>query len=111
MKQPIPKNINKKNKKNNKTIVTKQPYSKKHTHKYGTSKLEIDFAKNFLDANGIKYIYQYEAKEIGRYFDFAVTSYNNKNYIMESKDGIECVKQEGQPFDIAFFIEVDGDYW
>jgi hypothetical protein len=30
---------------------------------------------------------------------------------MENKDGINSVKQEGQYFDVSFFIEVDGDYW
>ena len=79
--------------------------------KYGTSKLEFDFAREFLDKNNIVYIYQYEAKEIGRFFDFAITSYRDKNYLMENKDGINSVKQEGQYFDVSFFIEVDGDYW
>lgn len=82
----------------------------KGNQQYGTSKLERDFAHDFLDANGINYIYQYELKEIGRYMDFAVTSYD-KQYIMEEKDGLVCVKQEGQPFEVSFFIEVDGGYF
>jgi len=79
--------------------------------KYGTSKLESDFAREFLDKIGVKYIYQYEAKDIGRFFDFAVTAYNNINFIMEEKDGIECVKQEGQNFPVSFLIEVDGGFY
>lgn len=79
--------------------------------KYGTSKLESDFAREFLDKIGAKYIYQYEAKDIGRFFDFAVTAYNNINFIMEEKDGIECVKQEGQNFPVSFLIEVDGGFY
>lgn len=43
--------------------------------KYGTSKLEERFARDFLDKLGIPYIYQYEAKSIGRFFDFRVKPY------------------------------------
>lgn len=44
---------------------------KKTTHpKYGTSKLEDYFAENFLDVLGVKYVRQFEAKEIGRFYDF-----------------------------------------
>ena len=79
--------------------------------KYGTSKLELDFARDFLDKLDVKYIYQYEAKDIGRFFDFAVTSYNDVNFIMEEKDGITCIKQEGQNVPISFLIEVDGGFY
>lgn len=53
---------------------------------YGTSKLELKFAKEFLDVLGVKYIYQFKAVEIGRYIDFYIPSAN-----------------------ICF--EIDGDYW
>ena len=43
-----------------------------HHPKYGTSKLEEDFARDFLDKLGVKYIYQFEAKDIGRWFDFKI---------------------------------------
>jgi very-short-patch-repair endonuclease len=44
-----------------------------HRHpKFGTSKLEEDFAKNFLDKLGIKYIYQFEAANIHRFYDFKI---------------------------------------
>lgn len=79
--------------------------------KYGTSKLELDFARDFLDKLDVKYIYQYEAKDIGRFFDFAVTAYTDINFIMEEKDGITCIKQEGQNVPISFCIEVDGGYY
>ena len=60
---------------------------KKRPHpKYGTSKLEDYFAENFLDAIGVKYVRQYEAKEIGRFYDFY------------------CEKAN-------VIIEVDGDYY
>ena len=45
--------------------------SRKKTHpKYGTSKLEDLFASEFLDVIGVKYIRQFEAKDIGRFYDF-----------------------------------------
>lgn len=54
--------------------------------KYGVSKLEDRFARNFLDRLGVEYVRQYEAKSIGRFFDF---------YLPRSN----------------VVIEVDGDYW
>lgn len=46
---------------------------KKRPHpKYGTSKLEDYFAENFLDVIGVEYVRQYEAKEIGRFYDFKI---------------------------------------
>lgn len=30
---------------------------------------------------------------------------------MEVKDGIECVKQDGQSFQVDLLIEIDGDYY
>lgn len=57
--------------------------------KYGTSKLEDHFASEFLDKIGLKYERQYEAKDIGRFYDF-------------------CVRTDaGSPV----LIEVDGDYY
>lgn len=56
-----------------KTTVKKlsEAVKKKRPHpKYGTSKLEDYFAENFLDVIGVKYVRQYEAKEIGRFYDF-----------------------------------------
>ena len=38
--------------------------------KYGTSKLEEDFARDFLDKLGLEYEYQFEARDIGRFYDF-----------------------------------------
>ena len=73
--------------KNNKKNVKKsshKPSRKKYL--YGTSKLEEDFAKNFLDKLGLEYIYQFEAKEIGRFYDFYLKGYN-------------------------ILLEVDGGYW
>lgn len=83
----------------------------KTAHKYGISKLERDFAKNFLDRLGLVYIYQYEVREIGRFYDFAVTSYDDSDYIFENKDGIRCVRQDSRKFVVSLLIEVDGDYF
>ena len=61
-----------------------------HHQKYGTSKLEEDFAKNFLDKLGVKYVYQFEAKDIGRFYDFAIILNNEMttgNMILLEIDG------------------------
>ncbi len=62
------------------------PRSKRPHPEYGTSKLEQRFAKDFLDRMGVKYVYQFKAVEIGRYFDFYLPQDN-------------------------VIIEVDGDYF
>lgn len=85
MKQPIKKNI-KKNIKPSKAKVVKVKTKTKCHPKYGTSKLEDDFAKQFLDKLGVKYEYQFEAKDIGRFYDFYLTEHR-------------------------LLIEVDGDFW
>lgn len=53
---------------------------------FGTSKLEKDFAEQFLDKLGLEYIWQFEAKDIGRFYDFYLPSHN-------------------------LLIEIDGGYW
>ena len=82
MQQPVRKGV----KKTKGGRKSSHSTTKKKHKDYGTSKLEERFAKNFLDKLGIKYVYQYEAKSIGRFYDF---------YCYE-KNAI---------------IEVDGDYW
>lgn len=62
------------------------PRSQRKHKEYGTSKLEERFARDFLDKLGVKYVYQFKAESIGRYFDF---------YLPESNT----------------MIEVDGDYY
>ena len=48
-----------------------------HKHKLpGTSKLEERFARDFLEVLGVKYIYQLEVKEIGRWYDFYLPEHN-----------------------------------
>ena len=67
MAQPIRKTI----KATKKSGTKKQTTQQKRAHpKYGTSKLEDLFASEFLDVIGVKYIRQYEAKDIGRFYDF-----------------------------------------
>ena len=53
----------------------KKYYGKKkpwHTKQYGTSKLEEQFARDFLDKLEVPYKWQFEAKDIGRFFDFRI---------------------------------------
>ncbi len=83
MPQPIPK---RKATKVKVTRLSKDVKKKKPHPKYGTSKLEDYFAENFLNVLGVKYIRQYEAKEIGRFYDFFCPDAN-------------------------VIIEVDGDYY
>lgn len=108
VKQPL-KNQNKK--KNSGRKENSNHHQRPHKQKYGTSKLETDFAHDFLDKLGVKYIYEYEAKDIQRFYDFAVVLYQDIPWIMETKHGISCVKQEGQNAKPSFLIEIDGGYW
>ena len=72
MSQPIKKVVgrNTELKKN-----TKKKGGRRHKE-YGTSKLEVRFAKEFLDKLGVKYIYQFKAESIGRYYDFFLPEEN-----------------------------------
>lgn len=94
-----------------KKIVKNRIKENRNKPKYGISKLEVYFAKEYLDKMGLKYIYEYEAKDIGRFYDFAITLYQEIPFIMENKHGIECIKQEGQNIPICMFLEIDGDYY
>lgn len=85
MKQ-ISKNVNNKSTKRRKTTSGRKGWQKKTHPKFGTSKLEMDFATNFLDKLDVEYQWQFEAKDIGRFYDFYLP---NQNLI----------------------IEIDGDYW
>lgn len=85
MKQPIKKNLKRRD--NSKPKPRNNIAHKHRRHKeYGTSKLEERFAQKFLDALGVKYVYQFKAESIGRYYDFYLPEHN-------------------------VLIEVDGDYW
>lgn len=113
MSQPVRKGIKVSKKAKPKPKIKRNPFKSRRKPaniKYGTSQLEKDFAKDFLDHFGLVYIYQYEAKDIKRFFDFAITAYDECPYIMEEKEGIKCVKQDGQYFNVDFLIEVDGSY-
>ena len=67
----------------------------RHHKKYGTSKLEDYFAENFLDKLGVRYVYQFEAKDIGRFYDFGV--------ILGDGD----ISQSGN----LILIEIDGGFY
>jgi hypothetical protein len=94
-----------------KKVVKNTIKENRNKPKYGISKLEAYFAKEYLDKMGLKYIYEYEAKDIGRFYDFAITLYQEIPFIMENKHGIESIKQEGQNIPICMLIEIDGDYY
>jgi len=82
MKQPVKNKVIKKQIRRKKNV-------KKVVKKIGTSKLEDDFALNFLDKIGIKYDRQFEAKDIGRFYDFCAYT------------------DTGSPI----LIEIDGSYY
>lgn len=84
MPQPVPKIKKNLSKEKKKKTVRINKYVRNHPQ-YGTSKLEEKFAKEFLDVLGLSYQYQFEAKDIKRFFDFLV-------------EGI-------------VLIEIDGDYY
>lgn len=87
-------------------------YKKNRTdQQYGTSQLERDFATEFLEKYNIPFVYQYEAKQIKRFFDFAIVADRESFFFTEEKDGLKSIKQEGQYVPIDFIIEIDGDYW
>lgn len=104
MKQPIKGARSKRKKKPQKIIKVKKQL-------YGTSQLERDFARDFLDKMKLKYIYQFEAKDIKRFYDFAVSVYDNYPYKYEDKDGIRSIVQVDKMPTIGFCIEIDGDYF
>ena len=81
MVQPVKDKFKKYDNKKHPQIKDKKPHPK-----FGTSKLEKYFEEEFLKKIGVDYIWQYEAKDIGRFFDFAVPSAH-------------------------ILIEVDGDYY
>lgn len=64
-------------------VVSKKKYKPKNHPQYGTSKLEQDFATNFLDKLNLKYTWQYEAKDIGRFFDY----YLDEHHLLIEIDG------------------------
>ena len=74
MPQPIARNRAVKKSKTRK--ITDVVKKKRQHPKYGTSKLEDYFAENFLDVIGVKYVRQFEAKDIGRFYDFFCPSAN-----------------------------------
>lgn len=105
---------------NNTAVRTNIPHTKRKTvrkriskhRKYGTSKLETYFAQEFLDKMGLKYIYEYEAKDIKRFYDFAiVATLPGQKVLYEDRHGVKSVKELGQYVRVLFIIEVDGDYY
>lgn len=74
--KPRSKTVKKKKKPTTSEIIKKNIARSKKTHpKYGTSKLEKKFAKEFLEKLGVKYEEQFEAKDIKRFYDFFLPDY------------------------------------
>ena len=90
------KQVNNRNKTTKKRVVSKKKTTKRRHPQYGTSKLEDDFAREFLDKLRVKYKYQFEAKDIGRYYDFAVFINGNEKDLSIGN---------------ILLIEIDGSYF
>lgn len=74
--KPRSKTVKKKKKPTTSEIIKKNIARSKKPHpKYGTSKLEKKFAKEFLEKLGVKYEEQFEAKDIKRFYDFFLPDY------------------------------------
>lgn len=74
--KPRSKTVRKKKKLTKEEIIKRNIERSKKPHpKYGTSKLEKKFAKEFLEKLGIKYEEQFEAKDIKRFYDFFLPDY------------------------------------
>ena len=85
--KPRSKTVKKKKKLTREEIIKRNIERSKKPHpKYGTSKLEKKFAKEFLDKLGVRYEEQFEAKDIKRFYDFYLSEYR-------------------------VLIEIDGDYF
>ena len=96
--------------KNAKANIAEKPRfrPRKFRHpKYGTSKLEEDFAKNFLDKLGLEYEYQYEAREIGRFYDFKCNNvlieidgdYFHANPLLYEEDNLNTMQKKNKRID------------
>ena len=80
--------------------------------RYGMSKLEAYFAKNFLDKFNVKYVYEYEASDIGRFYDFAIVAVaEGTKCVMEEKNGVYSLSQKYNNVRPILMIEVDGSYF
>ena len=77
MRQPV------RNGKITKTSKPKKTTGKRKHKEYGTSKLEERFAKEFLDKLGVEYIYQFKAEDIGRYYDYMLTTKKGSKILVE----------------------------
>lgn len=74
--KPRSKTVRKKKKLTREEIIKRNIERSKKPHpKYGTSKLEKKFAKEFLEKLGIRYEEQFEAKDIKRFYDFFLNDY------------------------------------
>ena len=79
---------------------------------YGTSKLETYFATEFLDKLGLDYIYEYEAREIKRFYDFAIVKLvpKTERYLVEN-NGITGLDQVKCYYRIIALVEINGSYF
>lgn len=76
------------------------------------SKLEAYFAKNFLDKLGVRYVYEWEATDIKRFYDFAIVAVTeDSDVVVEEKNGVVSLSQKYNDVRPCLIIEVDGSYY
>lgn len=76
------------------------------------SKLEAYFAKNFLDKFGVRYVYEWEATDIKRFYDFAIVAVTeDSDVVVEEKNGVVSLSQKYNDVRPCLIIEVDGSYY
>lgn len=76
------------------------------------SKLEAYFAKNFLNKFGVRYVYEWEATDIKRFYDFAIVAVTeDSDVVVEEKNGVVSLSQKYNDVRPCLIIEVDGSYY
>ena len=113
IRQPNRRNGNKKPKNKKPTVKQKTPSAARvQKQQYGVSKLETFFAERFLRPLKLDFVYEYEVKDIGRFYDFAIVAVDrNAKIVNEEKNNIVSISQNKNTVRPLFFVEVDGDYW
>ena len=76
MKQAVKKSRKKAQPKPKKETIRLRGRDGKFRKEFGTSKLEQDFARDFLEKLKVPYEWQFEAKDIKRFYDFYLPKHN-----------------------------------
>jgi hypothetical protein len=65
-----------------------------------------------LDKFGVRYVYEWEAKDIKRFYDFAIVAISeDSDVVVEEKNGVVSLSQKYNDVRPCLIIEVDGSYY